>query len=75
MKYKIGDYIKIKIHFQNQKWYHSQPMKIIGFSETNYVLDKDYFEEDPNLIAQPNSFQDHECIKISRIEKIEQLIK
>jgi len=84
MKYKKGDYIKIKTYAHNQKWYIDKPLRIIGFDKNNY--NKDLYvvdhvfnikSEKSNMILEKLVFQDEECLEYKRKlreEKIKRLI-
>jgi len=78
MKYKIGDYIKIKTVYDGMEWYHEKIMKIVGYNTNinNYVLDNDYFiVQLKNNVYGRFVFQDKECIKKHRVDKFKRLLK
>ena len=84
MKYKIGDFIKIKTFANTQSWYTNKPLKIIGFVKNNYnkglyVVDHVFNikSEKSNMILEKLVFQDEECLEYKRKlreEKIKRLI-
>jgi len=81
--YNIGEYIKINPDLNQEIFYHNKMMKIINYNYTInidkklvYILDKEYFKTiiHKNIIYFKYCYQDAECIKKSRINKLKRII-
>ena len=85
MKYRKGEYIKVRKKAVDQSWYIDKPFRIIGFSKNKhnkplYIVNHTFIVNNYkiNMILDGLVEQDDECLKLTqefRKKKIKRLIK
>lgn len=77
MKYKIGDWVKIKLKCSKYKWYHTNIMKIIDIIDSSYY-ETDYIEWEKEkynrLVHGDWIYQDNECRNKYRKDKLRKIL-
>lgn len=74
--FRVGDYVKILPERKNSTWYHPEKMQITAIDGQLLLVDYQFHaisESDQHCIAVAHLFQDQECIRFSRLDKLKRI--
>ena len=75
MIYKNGKFVKIKKELNIYNWYTNKVLKIEGFDNHNLYFVNHKFHITGNKIHKDFIYQDEECLKLNRENKLKRILK